>query len=251
MSEEDAGSPPSERTRVRRLPELARYDRATIDAILDEALVCHLGFVHEGRPFVIPTLHARVGDELYVHGSAASRTLRSIAAEIPVCVTITLLDGIVLARSAFESSVNYRSVVILGTARVIEEPDAKLRALEALTEHFIPGRWADARPVTEQELKATTVLAVPIDEASAKVNEGPPDDSDSPDADLAIWAGVIPVETRFLPPVPDPALKFDLSPPPYVTNYRRPIGRDKGKIGMSEDFDEPLPWQAFPGFPPE
>lgn len=193
-----------------------------MDAILDEALVCHLGFVHEGSPFVIPTLHARVGDELFVHGSTASRAFRTLAAGASVCVTVTLVDGIVLARSAFESSVNYRSVVIQGTARVVEEPAEKLRALEALTEHVVPGRWADARPVTDKELKATMVLAVRLDEASAKVGEGPPGDSDSPDADLPIWAGVIPVETRFLPPVADPDLKFDLEPPPYAANYRRP-----------------------------
>ncbi len=219
-----SSGPPSERTRVRRLPELARYDRETIDAILDEALVCHLGFVHEGLPYVIPTLHARLGDELYVHGSAASRALRTLSEGVPVCVTVTLLDGIVLARSAFESSVNYRSVVLLGTARVIDDPQEKLRALETLTEQLVPGRWDDVRPVTEQELKATTVLAIPISEATAKVSEGPPDDSDSPDAELPIWAGVIPVETRFLPPVPDPALRFELEPPPYTTDYRRPLG---------------------------
>ena len=226
MSEIPPGEgPPSERTRVRRLSELARYDRETIDAILDEAMVCHLGFVHEGQPYVIPTLHARVGDELFIHGSAASRTLRALAGGIPVCVTVTLVDGIVLARSAFESSINYRSVVLLGTAHVIEDPDGKLRGLEALTEQIVPGRWADVRPTTEQELKATTVLVVPISEASAKVSEGPPDDSDSPDAELPIWAGVIPIETRFGPPVPDPALRFDLEPPPYATDYRRPTAR--------------------------
>ena len=222
MDEENAQHPPSERTRVRRFPELARYDRPTIDAILDEALVCHLGFVLEAKPFVIPTLHARVGDELYVHGSAASRTLRALSDAIPVSVAVTLLDGIVLARSAFESSVNYRSVVLFGTARVIEDQEEKLRALEALTEQLVPGRWAEVRPVTDKELKATTVLAFPIEEASVKISEGPPDDADSPDADLPIWAGVIPVETRFLPPVTAPDLKFDIEAPPSATNYRRP-----------------------------
>jgi nitroimidazol reductase NimA-like FMN-containing flavoprotein (pyridoxamine 5'-phosphate oxidase superfamily) len=225
MSDETrAPGPPSERTRVRRIPERGRYDRETIDSILDEALVCHLGFVDDGRPFVIPTLHARVGDELFVHGSTASRMLRALSDGTQVCVTVTLLDGIVLARSAFESSVNYRSVVVLGSARVIDDPREKLRALEALTEQLIPGRWPDVRPITEQELKATLVLTVPISEASAKVSEGPPDDADSPDGDLPIWAGVIPVQTRFLPPVPDPALRFDLEAPPYAANYRRPSG---------------------------
>jgi len=212
---------PSGRTRVRRLPELAVYERDAIYAILDEALVCHLGFVDEGRPYVIPTLHARVGDELLIHGSAAGRAMRVLGSGAPVCVTVTLLDGVVLARSVYESGVNYRSVVVLGNARAIEEPAEKLRALEAFTEGIIPGHWALARKPNEQEVKATAVLAIPLEECSAKVSEGPPDDSDGPDADLPIWAGAIPLEMVARDPVPDPALKHDLSPPPYATGYRR------------------------------
>ncbi len=171
-------SAPSQRTRVRRVHENARYDRGSIDAILDAALVCHLGFVHDGQPYVVPTLHARLGDRLYVHGSAASRTLRTLAEGAPMCATVTLLDGLVLARSVFEHSVNYRSVVVLGTATVVEDPGEKLTALQAFTEQLLPGRNADARQPTRKELKATSVLWLPLDEASAKVRSGPPDDGD-------------------------------------------------------------------------
>ncbi len=215
-------SPPSMRTKVRRLPELAVYEREAIDAILDEALVCHLGFVQDGQPYVIPTLHARVGEEVYVHGSTASRTLRALASGIPVCVTVTLIDGVVLARSVFESSMNYRSVVILGSARVVETKAAKLRALEAFSEHVCRGRWADAREPNDRELKATKVLAIGLAECSAKVSEGPPDDGGSEDADLPIWAGVIPLKTVALGPVPDPLLKHDVPVPHYARDYRRP-----------------------------
>lgn len=227
MSEETGA--PSARTRVKRIPEGAEYDRATIDAILDEALVCHMGFVQDGQPYVIPTLQARVGDELYIHGSSASRALKVLTDGAPVCVTVTLLDGLVLARSIFEHSVEYRSVVVLGNARLIDEPDEKLRALEALSEQLIPGRWADARKPNEQELKATSILALRLDEASAKISLGPPDDSDSPDADLPIWAGNIPFRTTALPPVDDPELKNDIPPPPYVVGYTRPgwVPRDE------------------------
>ncbi|MEX2274122.1 MAG: pyridoxamine 5'-phosphate oxidase family protein [Actinomycetota bacterium] len=212
----------TDRTRIRRLPELGAYDRETIDAILDEAIVCHLGFVQDDQPFVIPTLHARIGDELFVHGSAASRTLRSLSSGMAACVEVTLLDGIVLARSAFESSVNYRSVVILGTATPVEDREQKLAALEAFTEQLVPGRWADARLPTEQELKATSVLRLPLDECSAKMNMGGPDDSDSPDAQLDIWAGVIPLKLVSGEPVPDPELKPGLPTPDYTIGYRRP-----------------------------
>jgi uncharacterized protein len=184
--------PPTDRTRVRRIPEKGAYDRTTIDAILDAGLVAHLGFVHDGQPFVIPTLHARVGDDLLVHGSSASRTLRELGTGTPLCVTVTLLDGLVLARSVFEHSVNYRSVVVLGRGRLLDDDDEQLEALEALTERLLPGRWADARRPNAQELKATTVIAVPLDEASAKVSEGPPDDGESSDAELDVWAGEIP-----------------------------------------------------------
>ena len=213
---------PSPRTRVRRLPERGVYDRTGIDAVLDAALVAHLGFEHEGQPFVIPTLHARVGDEVYVHGSAASRTLRHLATGIPACLTVTLLDGIVLARSVFEHSINYRSVVVLGTAVVVTEPEEKLAALEAFTETLLPGRWAEARTPTAKELKATSVLRLPLDEASAKIRTGGPDDGDTPDAELDVWAGQLPLAVRALAPVPDPALRPGIVLPDALADYRRP-----------------------------
>jgi hypothetical protein len=218
----DGSEAPSPRTRVKRVPEVAVYDREAIYAVLDEAIVCHLGFVQDGQPFVIPTLHARVGDELYIHGSSVSRALKVAAGGAPLCVTVTLLDGLVLARSVFEHSVEYRSVVILGTARLIEDAEEKMKAFEAFTEHLIPGRWADAREPNEKEMKATWVLAIPLDEASAKISLGPPDDSHSPDADLPVWAGNIPLKTEALAPVPDPELKHDLPAPDYAVRYERP-----------------------------
>jgi hypothetical protein len=215
-------SAPSARTRVKRVHDLAAYDRATIDAILDAALVCHLGFVHDGQPYVIPTLHARIGDLLYVHGSSASRTVRALGEGIPACVTVTLVDGIVLARSVFEHSINYRSVVVLGTATPVVDPAEKLAALEAFTEQVLPGRWADARQPSRRELKATGVLSLPIDEASAKVRAGGPDDGATPDAELDVWAGHIPLVTRALAPVPDPSLRPGIPIPAYARRYRRP-----------------------------
>lgn len=207
---------------MRRLHENARYDRGAIDAILDAALVCHLGFVHDGQPYVIPTLHARLGDRLYVHGSSASRTLRSLGEGTPMCATVTLLDGLVLARSVFEHSVNYRSVVVLGTATRVDDADEKLAALHAFTEQLLPGRNADARQPTRKELKATSVLWLPLDEASAKVRSGPPDDGESEDALLDVWAGVIPFVTKAAAPVPDPALRSGIPVPHYVRRYDRP-----------------------------
>ena len=181
-----------EHLRVKREPQRGVYDRATIDAILDEALVCHLGFAVDGQPYVIPTLHARVGDLLYVHGSAASRMLRHAASDARICVTVTLLDGLVLARSVFNHSIDYRSVVVLGTPTLVEAIDEKREALRAFTEHVAPGRWEEARQPTEQELKATWILSVPLDEASAKVRTGPPEDEPE-DLDLPVWAGVVPI----------------------------------------------------------
>src|SRR5262250_337487 len=166
--------PPSERTTVRRLPKRAAYDHATIDAILDEALHCHLGFALDGQPYVIPTIHARVSDRVYVHGSAASRMLRTLAGAVPACLTVTLVDGLVLARSAFHHSMNYRSVVVLGTAHAVVEPAEKLAALRAVVEHVVPGRWGEVRPPNERELKATSVLSLSLDEASAKIRSGGP-----------------------------------------------------------------------------
>src|SRR5262249_23995964 len=166
--------PPSERATVRRLPKRAAYDRATIDAILDEALHCHLGFVVDGQPYVIPTIHARVGDRVYVHGSAASRMLRTLADGVAACLTVTLVDGLVFARSAFHQSMNYRSVVVLGTARAVVEAGEKLAALRAVVEHVVPGRWSEVRPPNERELRATSVLSLSLAEASAKIRTGGP-----------------------------------------------------------------------------
>jgi nitroimidazol reductase NimA-like FMN-containing flavoprotein (pyridoxamine 5'-phosphate oxidase superfamily) len=181
-----------EHLRVKREPQRGVYDRETIDAILDEALVCHLGFAVDGQPYVIPTLHARVGDRLYVHGSAASRMLRHAASDVRICVTVTLLDGLVLARSVFNHSIDYRSVVVLGTPTLVEDVGEKREALRAFTEHVAPGRWDEARQPTEQELKATWILSVPLDEASAKIRTGPPEDEPE-DMDLPVWAGVVPI----------------------------------------------------------
>jgi len=177
--------------RVKREPHRGAYDRETIDAILDEALLCHLGFQVDGRPTVIPTLHARVGDRLYVHGSAASRMLRHAASGMPMCATVTLFDGLVLARSVFNHSVNYRSVVVFGTATLVDEAE-KREALRALTEQLAPGRWDEARQPTAKELKATSILSLPLDEASAKVRTGAEEDEPE-DLDLPVWAGVVPV----------------------------------------------------------
>ncbi len=180
---------PPDRIRIKREPQRGRYDRETVEAILDEALISHLGFAVDGQPFVIPTLHARVGDVVYVHGSSASRMMRRLDAGTPVCLTATIFDGLVLAKSVFNHSVNYRSVVLFGTARAAED---KREALRALTEQLAPGRWDEARQPTEQELKATSILALPIDEASAKVRNGPEEDEPE-DVDLPVWAGVVPV----------------------------------------------------------
>jgi len=206
----------TDRTRIHRLPERGNYDRATIDAILDEALICHVGFVVEGRPVVIPTIHARVGDHLYFHGSPAAGMLRTLRGGLDACVTVTLLDGLVLARSAFHSSMNYRSVVVFGKAEEVSDRDEKLRVLEALVEHVCRGRSADARGPSEMELKQTLVLRVPIDEASAKIRTGPPKD-DAEDYGLPIWAGVLPLAL-----IPSEAVSDNtLAVPEYVSKYRR------------------------------
>jgi len=193
---------PTPRTRVRRFPSRASYDRTTIHAILDEALVCHLGFVHDGQPFVLPTTYARVDDALYLHGSAASRMLRGLRDGIPVCVTVTLLDGLVLARSAFHHSMNYRSVVILGVAAEVTGAAERLGALEAIVQHVNPGRWQQVRPPNDRELKATIVLRLPLVEASAKVRTGGPLD-DAGDLGWPCWAGHVPLRLVALEPVPD------------------------------------------------
>lgn len=214
---------PTSRTTVRRLPKRAAYDRETVYAILDEALVCHVGFSVEGQPFVIPTGYGRSGDRLYIHGSAASRMLKTIGTGIPVCVTVTLIDGLVLARSAFHHSVNYRSVVILGTARPVEDPVEKMEALRVFTEHMIPGRWAEVREPNGQELKATDVLSIDLTEVSAKIRTGPPLD-DEEDMAIEAWAGVLPLELEPGSPIDDPALRPGIERPDYVLNYSRRKG---------------------------
>ncbi|NNC91525.1 MAG: pyridoxamine 5'-phosphate oxidase family protein [Acidimicrobiia bacterium] len=209
------------RTEVHRLPERGVYDAAAINTILDEALICHVGFVSDdGYPVVIPTIHARSGATLYLHGSPASRMLRTVKQGADLCVTVTLVDGLVLARSAFHHSMNYRSVVIFGRPREVTDADEKMRALEVITEHVAHGRWADARHPNDTELKGTTVLALEVDETSAKARTGPPGDDDE-DYALPIWAGVVPVTTTFGTPIPDPLLADGIDPPGYVTDYRR------------------------------
>lgn len=192
------------------------YDRASIDAVLDAALICHLAFTDDGQPFAVPTLYARVGDVVYVHGSAASRALRILRAGAPVCLTVTMVDGLVLARSVFEHSINYRSVMILGSMRGVDDRDDKLAALEAFTEKLVPGRWAEARQPNEQELAATSILALPITEASAKIRSGPPEDADSADGALMVWAGVLPLHTGWASPIPDPKLRPGIPIPASV-----------------------------------
>ncbi|HET6505220.1 MAG TPA: pyridoxamine 5'-phosphate oxidase family protein [Baekduia sp.] len=209
---------PSERSRVRRAPKRADYDRETIDAILDEALVAHLGFVADGQPYVIPTLHARVGDEVLIHGSAASRMVTLLGAGVPACLTVTLIDGLVLARSAFHHSMNYRSVVVLGTARFVEGPEARERALEAFTEKLLPGRWDEVRPPTRQELKGTRVLALPLTESSAKLRTGDPVDDDE-DYNLDVWAGVVPLTLAPGTPQPDARLREGITPSPSLAAW--------------------------------
>jgi nitroimidazol reductase NimA-like FMN-containing flavoprotein (pyridoxamine 5'-phosphate oxidase superfamily) len=194
--------PPSPRTQVRRLPDRGAYDRPTIDAILDEGLVCHVGLAIDGQPYVLPMNYGRDGDRLVLHGSAASRLLRALAAGSPACFTVTLLDGLVLARSAFHHSMNFRSVVLFGRAKPIDEPAAKVAALRAISEHLLPGRWDAVRPPDARELAATTVVEVSLDEASAKIRTGPPRD-DPEDLDIAVWAGELPLAISAGAPVPD------------------------------------------------
>jgi uncharacterized protein len=206
---------PDDLVRVRRAPERASDDRDLIEAILDTTPVCHLGYLHDGRPVVVPTLFGRDEDHLVLHGSVASRAMRAGAAGLPVCVTVTLLDGLVLARSAFHHSANYRSVVVHGDAELVEDPDDKVAALRVLTEHVTPGRWATVRWPSAKELKATTVLRLPLTHAIAKVRgHGVADDAD--DLDLPVWAGVVPIATTFGPPVADAGVSEDLQPPEVV-----------------------------------
>ena len=209
---------PTPRTRVVREPQRAVYDREAVNQILDEGLLCHVGFVVDHQPFVIPTSYGRDGDVLYIHGSAASRMLRNLEQGIPLCITVTLLDGLVLARSVFNHSMNYRSVVILGTATLVDDPAEKIAALRALSEHILPHRWDDARQPNEKELKATSVLRIPIHEFSAKVRVGPPVD-DVDDYSFPTWAGVIPLELQSGAPIPDERCQREL--PEYLKSYSR------------------------------
>src|SRR5438477_8413624 len=211
---------PTQRTRVVREPDRGVYDRETVYQILDEGFLCQVGFVVDGQPFVIPTSFGRKEDSLYIHGSAASRMLRQLKTTVPVCVTVTLLDGLVLARSVFNHSMNYRSVVILGKATLLEDPDEKLAALRVLSEHILPGRWDDARQPNDRELKATSVLRVPIEEFSAKVRTGPPID-DADDYSFPTWAGVLPLQTVTSAPIEDPQQNPPRPIPAYLKNYSR------------------------------
>jgi nitroimidazol reductase NimA-like FMN-containing flavoprotein (pyridoxamine 5'-phosphate oxidase superfamily) len=216
------------RTKIRRLPKRGTYERDAIDSILDEALVCHLGLIRDGYPVVVPTLHARAGDHVFVHGSAASATLRALAGGVEACLTATLVDGLVLARSAFHHSVNYRSVVIFGRAELVRSDEEKREALAAFTEKLVPGRWGDARLPSSKELKATSVLLLPIGEASAKVRTGPPVD-EAPDHELDVWAGIIPLELRRLPPEPDTGLRPGIELPPYLAHW----SDQRGSVGAT------------------
>ncbi|MFO1318139.1 MAG: pyridoxamine 5'-phosphate oxidase family protein [Burkholderiales bacterium] len=207
------------RTTVKRLPKRGRHDFETIAAILDATFLCHLGFVAEGQPYVIPTAFGRDGRTLYVHGSAVSRTLKRLTEGVPMCLTATILDGLVLARSGFHSSMNYRSAVVLGTATVVE-PDQKIHALEVISEQILPGRWAEIRGPSRKELNGTTVLQIPIEEASAKIRTGPPAD-DEPDYAMPVWAGVVPLSLAAGKPVPDGRLPTDIAVPAYVKRRRR------------------------------
>jgi uncharacterized protein len=211
---------PTARTRVVREAHRGVYERAAAYEILDQGFICHVGFVVDGQPFVIPTAYGRSGDSLYIHGSAASRMLRNLDKGVPVCITVTLLEGLVLARSTFNHSMNYRSVVVLGTATAVQDAKEKLEALRLLSEHILPGRWAESRQPNENELKQTLVLRLPIEEFSAKVRQGPPID-DEEDYSFPTWAGVIPLAMVPGPPINDPRLDPSTPVPAYAKAYSR------------------------------
>jgi uncharacterized protein len=212
--------PETKRTTLKRLPKRGSHERETINQILDEGFICHVGFVIDGQPFVIPTGYARMDDKLILHGSQASRMLCALKSGIDVCVNVTLIDGLVLARSAFHHSMNYRSVVIFGRATLIEDEEEKIAALFALSEQIIPGRWEEAREPNQSELQQTTVLSLPVDEASAKIRTGPPLD-DEEDYAMDIWAGVLPLRVTTGIAIADPRLPVDKSVPDYITQYTR------------------------------
>ena len=211
----------TDRSTLRRLPQRGVYDLATVHSILDEGLICHVGFVVDGQPYVIPTIHVRVGEELFFHGSPASRMLGALGQGVEVCVSVTLVDGLVLARSAFHHSMNYRSVVVFGTALPVASAEEKLRVLRALSDHLIKGRWQEVRSPAPNELKGTLVLSLPINEASAKVRTGPPID-DEDDYGLPVWAGVLPLKIVAAEPVADPRLSEDIAPSSCITRYPGP-----------------------------
>lgn len=204
-----------ERNTVRRQASRGKYDRETVFAILDEAFLCHIGFSIEGQPFVIPTLYARDGETIFVHGSSISRMLENISEGVPVCVTVTITDGIVLARSAFHHSMNYRSVTAFGTGALVEDEDEKVRALELISENVLPGRWADSRGPTKKELDVTSVIAIRIEDAAAKIREGDPKD-DKRDYELPIWAGVVPIVQIPREPIADALLPEGIDVPDYI-----------------------------------
>jgi uncharacterized protein len=210
---------PTERTRVIREPQRGVFDREAIYKILDEGFVCHVGFATDGQPFVIPTMYARVDDAIYFHGSAASRMLRGAASGVPVCITVTLVDGLVLARSVFNHSMNYRSVVALGKAALVEDAKEKLAALRAFTEKILPGRWNDARQPNEKELKATSILRLALTEVSAKIRAGPVED-DAPDYELPVWAGIVPLRQIAEAPIRDERCDPSIPVPAYVSFQR-------------------------------
>jgi nitroimidazol reductase NimA-like FMN-containing flavoprotein (pyridoxamine 5'-phosphate oxidase superfamily) len=214
----------TKRTELRRIPDRGSHDWKPINQILDAGFLASVGFCVDGQPFVIPTLYGRDGERLYLHGSAVSRMLRALETGIPACVTVTLVDGLVLSRSAFDHSMNYRSVVAFGTARKVLDPDQKIKALRIISEHLIAGRWAEVRGPNDRELKATTVLEFSIEEASSKVRSGPPLDDES-DYGLAVWAGILPLETRSRPPIPDGKLVEGVTLPEYIQRYDARLNR--------------------------
>lgn len=221
--------PPSARATIKRRPQRAAYDRTTIHEILDRGLICHVGFSEGGQTFVLPTIHVRIGENVYLHGSPASRLLQALATGKEACLAVTLIDGLVLARSAMHHSMNYRSVVLFGTASEVHDESQKRTVLHALTEHLIPGRWADVRLPSDHELRQTMVLAIPIREASAKIRCGPPLD-DEADYDLPIWAGVLPLRCAASEPIPDGRLNAAIKCPSYATSYPGPRSADQTKM---------------------
>ena len=225
-----AEEPISSRVRVRRLPELAQYERAAIEAALDRGMMAHVAFADDDQPYCIPMLYARAGQVVYIHGSTGSRAVRTLARGVPACLTVTQLNGLVLARSVFEHSANYESVVVLGRFRTVEDPAERLAAFEAFTEKLLPGRWAEARTPNRKELSATVILALPITEASVKESSGGPDDDDSPDAELDVWAGEVPLRTSYGEPEPSPGLRPGIPIPDSVTRLTSgPTGDTAGE----------------------